>query len=104
MNFPKILVELRKERELSQKKLAELTELSQSNLAKYELGKIEPSASALIKLSNYFNISIDYLLGRDGITANATVINRTNDSKNEKEEIQTIKKLLEKAIKLLDKE
>lgn len=40
-----------------------LTGISQSAIAKWELGKTEPTASALITLSHFFNESVDYLLG-----------------------------------------
>lgn len=43
--------------------LSMATGLSQSAIAKWELGKTEPTATALITLSRYFEESIDYLLG-----------------------------------------
>ena len=39
------------------------TGISQSAIAKWELGKTEPTATALITLSLYFEESVDYLLG-----------------------------------------
>lgn len=44
-------------------RLAEETGLSQSAIAKWELGKTEPTASALIRLSEYFGETTDFLLG-----------------------------------------
>lgn len=43
--------------------LAKATGISQSSIARWELERAEPTASALIILSNYFNESVDYLLG-----------------------------------------
>lgn len=43
--------------------LAKATGISQSSIARWELEKAEPTASALITLSKYFNESVDYLLG-----------------------------------------
>lgn len=43
--------------------LAKATGLSQSAIAKWELNKTEPTASALIALSAFFNESTDFLLG-----------------------------------------
>lgn len=63
MNFSERLKELRQARELSQMDLAKKTGLSQSAIAKWELNKTEPTASNLITLSNFFDESIDYLLG-----------------------------------------
>lgn len=47
---------------MSQYELAQALQVSQSAVAKWELGKTEPSASALISISKYFNVSVDYLL------------------------------------------
>ena len=63
MDFAKRLKELRKERNLSQMELATATKISQSAIAKWELGKTEPTASALVVLSEFFGESIEYLLG-----------------------------------------
>ena len=57
------LKELRIEKNISQMQLSMATGLSQSAIARWELGKTEPTASALIILSKYFGESVDYLLG-----------------------------------------
>lgn len=63
MTFSERLKELRTEKGISQMELAQLTKISQSAIAKWELDKTEPTASALIKLSKFFGESVDYLLG-----------------------------------------
>ena len=63
MLFGERLKELRAERKISQMDLAKATGISQSAIAKWELGKTEPVASALIKISQFFGESVDYLLG-----------------------------------------
>lgn len=63
MKFKENLKELRSEHNLSQMELAKLTGISQSAIAKWELGKTEPTASALITLSSFFGESVDFLLG-----------------------------------------
>ena len=63
MNFSERLKELRTECNLSQMNLANQTGISQSAIAKWELNKTEPTASALITLSRFFGESVDYLLG-----------------------------------------
>ena len=55
--------ELRIEKGLSQMQLAQLLNMSQSAVAKWELGKTEPTASAIISLAKFFNESADFLLG-----------------------------------------
>ncbi|MGN1042474.1 MAG: helix-turn-helix domain-containing protein [Christensenellales bacterium] len=61
--FKSLIKELREGAGLSQYALAKEIRVSQSAVAKWELGKTEPTASALISLSKYFKVSADYLLG-----------------------------------------
>lgn len=61
--FSKNLKELRMEKGLSQQELAQIFNVTQSTVAKWESGDREPNFSILIELSNYFNISTDILLG-----------------------------------------
>ena len=63
MNFSERLKELRTEFNLSQMELAQKTGISQSAIAKWELNKTEPTATALITLSVFFGETVDYLLG-----------------------------------------
>ncbi|MCI8728444.1 MAG: helix-turn-helix transcriptional regulator [Clostridia bacterium] len=63
------LKELREQRGLSQYKLAEELKVSQARIGHWESGTRECSFSMLIKLANYFNVSIDYLLGRSESSA-----------------------------------
>ncbi len=63
MDFSERLKELRAEKKMSQMELSVATGISQSAIAKWELGKTDPTAYALITLSRYFNESVDYLLG-----------------------------------------
>ena len=63
MDFKNRLKDLRTANNLSQMQLAMKTGLSQSAIAKWELGKTEPTASAIIALAKFFNESTDYLLG-----------------------------------------
>ena len=63
MEFKDKLKELRISKNLSQMQLAQKTGVSQSAIAKWELGKTEPTASAIITLSKFFNETTDYILG-----------------------------------------
>lgn len=63
MKFPEILKELRNEKGLSQKKLAEHIGASQKAIDFWEKGINEPKASYIIALANFFDVSSDYLLG-----------------------------------------
>lgn len=63
MKFYERIKELRKDKKLSQMELAKSTGLNQSAIARWELNKTEPTASAIIILCKYFNVTADYLLG-----------------------------------------
>jgi transcriptional regulator with XRE-family HTH domain len=62
--FGNHLKDLRHERNITQKQLAEAVNLSERGIQNYELNSREPSMSTLIALANYFGVSIDYLVGR----------------------------------------
>lgn len=59
------LFELRTERELSQRAVANIFNVSQGTYNNWENGKTQPSIEQLISISNYFQVSIDYLVGND---------------------------------------
>ena len=59
------LKELRKEAKKTQVEVANYLHISQSNYGKYELEEIEPNIQTLIKLADYYKVSLDYLIGRN---------------------------------------
>ena len=63
-SFSDRLKELRKQKSLSQKALGEFVGLSERGIQNYELGNNKPTSDILIKLADYFDVSVDYLLGR----------------------------------------
>ena len=63
-NFPINLKKLREEQNLSQKKLGQILGLPQSNIGMYESGKRMPPPKILDIFADYFNVTVDYLLGR----------------------------------------
>lgn len=63
MEFYKRIKELRIQKNMSQMELAKATGISQSAIAKWELGKTEPTATAIVKLAIFFGETADYLLG-----------------------------------------
>ena len=58
------LKEIRTAKGISQLKLAMDLNTSQNTISRYETGDREPGIMELIKIADYFNISIDYLLER----------------------------------------
>ena len=58
------LKELRKNKNISQLKLALDLNTNQNTISRYETGEREPGIMELIKIADYFDISVDYLLER----------------------------------------
>lgn len=58
------LKEIRKSKGISQLKLAMDLNTNQNTISRYETGEREPGINELIKIADYFNVSIDYLLDR----------------------------------------
>lgn len=58
------LKELRKKRHISQVSLALALNMNQNSISRYETGEREADYKTLIAFADYFNVSIDYLLGR----------------------------------------
>ena len=63
MNLQKKLLDLREERELTQQQLADKLQIDIKTYNRYEKGLHEIKLSILIKLAEFYNISIDYLVG-----------------------------------------
>lgn len=58
------LKELRKKKGISQLRLATELNTTQNTISRYETGEREPGIDELIKIADYFNVSVDYLIGR----------------------------------------
>lgn len=56
--------ELREKLDLRQIDISSETGIDQKTLSNYETGKTNPDSYALIKLADFFGVSIDYILGR----------------------------------------
>lgn len=55
---------IREDRDIKQKDIAKILNVSQNTYSQYETGVISLTAEVLIKLSDYYGVSIDYLLDR----------------------------------------
>ena len=64
MNFPRTISLLRKEKNLSQRKVAKELGVSQAVLSHYETGLREPGLEFVAKIADYYKVSTDFLLGR----------------------------------------
>ena len=81
------LRELKENLGLRQIDVSNATGIDQKTLSNYETGKTNPDSYALISLANFFNVSIDYIVGRTEIS----LFNREDVSKK----IDSIKKDLD---------
>ena len=64
VKFSERIKELRKETGLKQSELAEKLGVTQRKVSYWETGKIEPSLSDLWKISDFFSVTVDYLIGK----------------------------------------
>lgn len=74
MNYYQRLRDLREDRNLKQKDIADLLGIEQTNYSRYELGKYMLGIDKYIILAQFYNVSLDYLAG-------LTDIPRTLDGK-----------------------
>ena len=74
------LKEIRNKKKITQIRLSIAAEVSQETISAYESGKALPSAETLIKIADFLDVSIDYLLER---TDNPLVNRSAKDEDNE---------------------
>ncbi|WP_082236037.1 helix-turn-helix domain-containing protein [Halobacillus massiliensis] len=79
---------LRNKNNLSQKRLSEALGMSNVQLSRYESGARQPDYDTILKIADYFDVSIDYLFGRPESTS--------QDNNEEEDFIKEINRLLEK--------
>ena len=84
MNAGSRIKNLRKNKNLSQTELAQLMGLTSGAMSAIEVGKNHPTAELLIKLSDFFNVSTDYLL--KGVESERTI------SESEQEILEVLRK------------
>lgn len=65
--FAKRLAKLRKERQMSQQQLALMLGCSRGQIGNYELGSREPDILTLVKIADFFQVTLDYLIGKTEI-------------------------------------
>lgn len=61
------IISLRNEKNMTQGQLAEALEISPSAIGMYEQGRRKPSYELLERISDYFNVDMDYLMGRSDV-------------------------------------
>ena len=66
MVYPNIR-NLREDNDYRQREIAAVLNVSQNTYSQYENGVIEWTADNLVKLADFYGVSVDYLLGRTGV-------------------------------------
>lgn len=61
--FAERLKELCAQNHLTQREISEILNIKQQSYSRYELGTGQPSLETLCKIAEYYNVSVDYLLG-----------------------------------------
>ena len=79
MMFATRLKKLRFEKDITQAEFAKVIGVSQQTVASWEVGRTEPANEALKNIADYFNVSTDYLLGREDTSKN---ISLSDEQKN----------------------
>ncbi len=57
--------DLREDKDIKQRQIAEYLSINQSTYSDYETGRTTISVEALIKLADYYGVTLDYLVGRE---------------------------------------
>lgn len=83
--FAKRLINLRENNNLYQADLAKIFNVEQPTVSQWENGKRIPDSEMLVRIANYFGVSVDYLLGND---------TKSTDNEKELKEIEALKQLL----------
>jgi transcriptional regulator with XRE-family HTH domain len=64
MDFSTRLKELRKSKKLNQTETGKIAGITSKQIQRYETNESEPTLSVLVSLADYFDVSLDYLVGR----------------------------------------
>lgn len=85
---------LRSEMGISQQKLGDSISISQQSINKYENHDVEPDILTLKKLADFFNTSIDYLVGQTDIRRKIENVKEFDLNDEEEKVIQNFRKLI----------
>lgn len=89
--FAKRIKYLRQTKELNQVQLSEKLGVAKQSVSNWENDNIMPSVEMLEKIADFFNVSTDYLLGRDGkTTTDGTMVDLTGLTPRQMEHIRLI--------------
>lgn len=100
MPFSDRLKALRKQINFTQEELSKATGITKSAIGMYESGQREPKFETLEIFADYFNVSIDYLLGRDVPKSGYFLNDETAEIANEMKERPELKTLFDASRKM----
>ena len=86
--FKSRLKELRSEKGLLKKEMADILDIHESTYGKYELGHREPDIKTIATLADFFNVTMDYLLGKSEDSRPPESIELSNKLKEEMKGIE----------------
>lgn len=66
-DIPERLKTLRLQSGYTQKQIADAVKVSSVSIQRFEYGTVNPSLETLVALADYFNVSLDYLVGRSDV-------------------------------------
>lgn len=92
-SFASNLKELRTEKSMSQKELAEKLNYTQSNICEWENGNVEPKATALITIAEFFGVTVDFILGIEDNYEQTTTLTSIPYSPEERQLIEDYRTL-----------
>lgn len=84
---------LRKQHNLSQQKLADILHISQQSVYKYENDITSPDLETLIKMADFFNTSVDYIIGHTEISHKIEPVTDSMLNQDEEALIQNYRQL-----------
>ena len=84
---------LRNKKKISQNKLAGIIGVSQQSINKYENHNVEPDIATLIRLADYFETSVDFLIGRTTINHLIEIVEPYDLNSDEKNIIDSYRQL-----------
>lgn len=64
MTFSERIIQIKRDKKLLQKDIATAIGITIRNYQRYEKGEAQPTLPVLLRLADYFDVSIDYLVGR----------------------------------------
>ena len=73
------IYEIREEKGITRKELAQGIHVSRSSITEYEKGDTQPSLSALLQLADFFDVSLDYLMGRTDIKVSPNTLREQHE-------------------------